>query len=221
MNYYKTLIYAVWFVKVNGYIPTSSELATFIPIAKNIGIQSVAYGLARTGFDGTLNPAAFIPLTSIVPASIEFILGQPTYQEKAIAMALVSAGTTTIGSMIQISGPNGTQINLAAGTFLYAIAQFLAEHNNTAFVNISYSPNVTRLQLQGATYYIIVFYILIMAGLSVKLCVTIVKYIITKIEYKKYQKSQQLKVIRYLKNQIKHEQFKQYCKELLNQNNSI
>ena len=108
-------------------------------------------------------------------------------------MALVSAGTTTIGSMIQISGPNGTQINLAAGTFLYAIAQFLAEHNNTAFVNISYSPNVTRLQLQGATYYIIVFYILIMAGLSVKLCVTIVKYIITKIEYKKYQKKSTIK----------------------------
>ena len=31
MNCYKTLIYAVWFVQVNGYIPTPTELATFIP----------------------------------------------------------------------------------------------------------------------------------------------------------------------------------------------
>lgn len=113
MNCYKTRIYAVWFVQVNGYIPTPTELATFIP------------------------------LTSIVSMSFEFILGQPTCQEKAIVTALVSAGTTTIGSMIQISGPNRVQINLSAGTFLYAIVQFLVEHNGTPFVNILYSPNVT------------------------------------------------------------------------------
>ena len=122
MNYYKTLFYIAWFVGVNGYVPSATELTTFIPITKNIGVQSLAYGLARTGFDGILNPCTFISLTSIVSASIEFILGQPTCQEKAIATALVSAGTTTIGSMIQISEPNGVQINVAAGTVLYVIA---------------------------------------------------------------------------------------------------
>ena len=84
MNHYKTLFYMVWFIRVNGYFPTATELTTFIPITKQIGVQSIAYGLATTGFDGTLNPTTFIPLTSI-----EFILGQPTCQEKAIATALV------------------------------------------------------------------------------------------------------------------------------------
>ena len=116
MNHYKTLVYMVWFIRVNGYFPTATELTTFIPITKHIGVQSIAYGLATTGFDGILNPTAFIPLMSI-----DFILGQPTCQEKAIATALVSAGTTTIGSMIQISGPNRVQINLSDGRFLYAI----------------------------------------------------------------------------------------------------
>ena len=58
-----------WFIRVNGYIPSSSELITFISIAKNIGIQSIAYGLARTGFNGTMSPCSFIPLTSIVLVS--------------------------------------------------------------------------------------------------------------------------------------------------------
>lgn len=69
MNYYKTLFYMAWFIRVNGYIPSSSELITFIPIAKNIGIQSIACGLAITGFDGTMSPCSFIPLTSIVLVS--------------------------------------------------------------------------------------------------------------------------------------------------------
>lgn len=225
MNFhqYKTLFYIAWFVRVNGYIPSSSELVTFIPIAQNIALQSMAYGLAKTGFDGGMSPLNYIPLTSIVPASVNFILGQPSCQEATIAAALVSAGTATVGSLVQIQTPSGHAINVAAGSFLYAIAQFLAEHNGngTAFVNIHYSPTVTTIQLQGAVYYLIVFYILIMTGLTLKLLITIVKYLATKIKYQRYQKNQQLKMVVYLKNQTKHKRFIKYCEKLLDKSNSI
>ena len=223
MNHYKTLFYMVWFIRVNGYFPTATELTTFIPITKHIGIQSIAYGLATAGFDGTVSPWSFVPVTTVVPAAFDFILSQPTCNEKAIVAALVGAGATTIGSMIQITGSNGVQINLAAGTFLYAIAQFLADpkNNGTGFVSISYSPHVTHIQLQGAVYYVIVFYVLIMAALILKFCITFVKYVITKIKYEKYQKTHRLKLIKYLKSQTKHRRFIKDCNELLNKNNSI
>ena len=39
MNCYKTLIYIVWFVRVNGYIPTPTELATFIPLTSIVSMS--------------------------------------------------------------------------------------------------------------------------------------------------------------------------------------
>lgn len=71
---YFTIFYILWFVRINSYAPSSADLQVFIPIAKNIRLQSIADSLPESEFDNAMSQTTFIPLTSLVPASVNFIL---------------------------------------------------------------------------------------------------------------------------------------------------
>jgi len=47
----------------------------------------------------------------------------------AIAIALINAGTTIVGLSLTITGLGEIEMNIAAGTFLYAIIETLSKTN--------------------------------------------------------------------------------------------
>lgn len=52
----------------------------------------------------------------------------------AIAIALINAGTTIVGLSLTITGLGKIEMNITAGTFLYAIIEILIKTNWYAFI---------------------------------------------------------------------------------------